>query len=193
MKDFLIPRYEHASVGIPPAFHWKPWKIEIAVQFDADTLRVCPPPDHLDWNKLGGFSRGFINAKHIPDSWLSMVNSFRIGWRLNPSTDSIEFAPYQYNRGERIAVDSPLPASYIGFAPQIITSRPMDSLRSDPWFKFKIFINEGAWYKGDNMCMLSLPCDADNLPAIGMLARPYHGGNLASQTDITGRISLKVE
>jgi len=191
MKDFLIPRYEHASVGVPPSLHWKPWKIEIVAQFDAESLRVCPAPDHLDWNKLGGFSRGFINSKHIPASMLHLVNSYRIGWRLNSTTDSIEFAPYQYNRGERIAVDSPLPSSYVGFEPQIITSRPISSLEERPLFRFLIWTHGGGvWYKGDEIAMLTA---AGNLPPIGMLARPYHGGNLASQTDITGRISLQVE
>jgi hypothetical protein len=179
---------------VPPSIHWKPWKIEIVAQFDAESLRVCPAPDHLDWNKLGGFSRGFINNKHIPASMLHLVNSYRIGWRLNSATDSIEFAPYQYNHGERIAVDSPLPVSYVGFEPQVITRRAISSLEDSPWFRFLIWTHgSGVWYQGDDTCMLSLPCDEDNLPPIGMLARPYHGGNLASQTDITGRILLRVE
>ena len=191
MRDFLIPRYEHACVGVPPSMYWKPWKIEIVAQFDAESLRVCPAPDHLDWNKLGGFSRGFINARHIPASMLHLVNSYRICWRLNSATESIEFAPYQYNAGERIAVDSPLPASYVGFEPQIITSRPISSMEESPLFRFVIWTHgSGVWYKGDEICMLTA---AKKLPSIGMLARPYHGGNLASQTDITGRISLIVE
>lgn len=189
MKDFLIPRYEHASVGIPPSFHWKPWKIDIAVQFDLDQMRELPAPDNLDWNKLGGFSRGFINNKHLPASLAPMVNSFRIGWRINRR--HIEFAPYQYNAGNRICVDSPMPASYSGFEPQIITSREILSLPISPVFKFKIWIFDGGcWYKGEDTCMLT--CEK-NLPNIGMLARPYHGGNLAAQNDIEGRIRLRVE
>lgn len=194
MTQIIIPQNCHRSRGLRPQFLYKPKLMIIRAVFNESIFQVLPTIDSLDWNKLAGFSRGWHNPAFAPLG--AEINSYRIGWRYNRHNERIEFAPYQYNSGQRISVGTSLPEDYTGNAPEIIASYSVESfkLRIEKKravkFTIELFDNV-AVYNGPNKG--SFLKVSQNLPSWGYRCNPFHGGNLPAVEDLTFEIQTFIE
>ncbi|GAA4398145.1 hypothetical protein GCM10023187_08460 [Nibrella viscosa] len=89
MKPVIFPAGQHRPIGLQvPQLYPKPVKIEVSLQFDAESIYQLPMAYQPNWNKITGLSFGNVHE-----------NSARLVWRwLN---NRIEIGRYTYVNGTR--------------------------------------------------------------------------------------------
>lgn len=95
MLTFIIPQGKHSALfNLKSLFegiiYWKPTRMTLTFKFDESAKYSTTGEDGDDWNKLGGFSRGWHHQ-----------NSVRIGWRWNDAMGKVELCTYRYINGTR--------------------------------------------------------------------------------------------
>lgn len=187
-SQIIIPKGENYSHGMPSRLLFRPTVMKIHVRMNRSIIEQLPHPDYLDWNKLTGFSRGFHSVNQVPEGLIRFVNSYRIAWRFIPHTDMLEFAPYQYDKGEKTAVDYPVPSWQV--QPSLLLQKKWDVSTEVFEHRFEIWLGESvAIYTSQENTVTLRVCGAH--PFWGYVCKPYHGGNLPAQHEI--RMELGVE
>lgn len=152
IKKTIIKEGTHAPFRIPKLI-LNPYVLEHKVTF-TESCRYDIGEDQTDINKLFGI--GYFPFHHI--------NSVRIGWAYNISTDTIKIYAYWYKNKERKWL----------FLRDLNIGQPNT---------FKISIREKEHVIFFNQSF-GVSIDVPGQP-IGYLLRPYFGGNKKAPHDIT--------